>query len=253
MELFDQIVITEIQPPYIVHSKKGRKFQMADRQSYGLSLCISGQITYTMDGKTYVSNQSNAILLPQGGTYSLYGDKEGFFPVVNFKCSGFECKQIKLLPLDNAQACLQGFEALKSLFLHGENRLNIYSAFYALLSNVSYSDSHARKRLEPIIRYISENIRKTDLSNTVLARQLGISEVYLRKLFLSCYNITPRQYILDLRIRAAKQMIADTPFTITAIAEECGFTSLYHFCRVFKQRTGFTPTQYAAANRIHKP
>ena len=74
----------------------------------------------------------------------------------------------------------------------------------------------------------------------------------MRKLFLSYYHITPKQYVLDIRIRKAKQLLCDTPFSVTAIAEECGFSSVYHFCRVFKEKTGFTPTEYANLNKIYQ-
>ena len=37
-----------------------------------------------------------------------------------------------------------------------------------------------------------------------------------------------------------------------AIAQDCGFSSVYHFCRCFKQRTGKTPTQYAAENKTYQ-
>ena len=73
---------------------------MTNRQSYGLSLCISGQITYTMNGENYISDQNKAVLLPKGGTYSLHGDKEGFFPVVNFKCENFNCDEIVVVSLE---------------------------------------------------------------------------------------------------------------------------------------------------------
>ena len=225
---------------------------MIDRQSYGLSLCISGQITYTMNGRSYVSNPDTAVFLPQGGTYSLYGDKEGLFPVVNFKCENFHCDAITVVPLENAQACRKDFDTLKDLFLHDKNHLKIYSAFYELLDSVSSANAHKQRPLAFVIRYIAENIHDPALSNTCLAKQIGISEVYLRKLFLAQYNTTPKQYILDIRIQKAKQMLTNTPFTVTAIAEECGFSSLYHFCRAFKQKTGMTPTKYAALNKIYQ-
>lgn len=250
MNILDNIVVTQIQPPIVVHSKKGREFQMTNRHSYGLSLCISGQITYTMNGNQYISNPSNAVLLPQGGTYTLLGDKEGQFPVINFKCENDNDKEIVIFPLENPQACIKSFEALKDLFLHNENQLKIYSTFYELLDKVSSVNS--QNPLDSVIKYIAENIQNPELSNTCLARQLGISEVYLRKLFSAHYNITPKQYILNIRIRKAKQMLRDTPFTVVAIAEECGFSSVYHFCRAFKQRTGLTPTQYAVNSRVLK-
>lgn len=252
MGILDNLVITNIETPIVVHSKKGRKFQKKDRSNFGLSLCTSGQITYTMNGKSYISNQNNAVLLPQGGTYSLFGDKEGFFPVLNFECENINCNEIVIFPLENPQACIKDFEAFKDLFLRNESRLKIYSAFYELLDKVSSANSQKQNPLDSVIKYIAENLQSPDLSNTCLAKQIGISEVYLRKLFLAHYNITPKQYILDIRIRKAKQMLRDTPFTVAAIGEECGFSSVYHFCRIFKQRTGLTPTQYAINNRVFK-
>ena len=252
MNNLDNIVITDIEIPIVVHSKKGRKFQMTNRQSYGLSLCISGQITYTMNGENYISDQNKAVLLPKGGTYSLQGDKEGLFPVVNFKCENFNCNEIVVVPLENSQACIKDFETLKDLFLHDKNHLKIYSAFYELLDKVSSANLRKQHPLASVIEYIAENIQSPELSNTRLARQIGISEVYLRKLFLACYNITPKQYILDIRIKKAKHMLINTPYTVTAISEECGFSSVYHFCRVFKEKTGFTPTEYANLNKIYQ-
>lgn len=223
---------------------------MKARTSYGLSLCMSGQLTYTIHGENYVSHPGNAVLLPAGATYSIFGDKEGLFPLVNFQCTRFRCDTITVFPLENPQHCIKLFETLKSIFLHGENHLKIYSTFYELLSNVSYMNQHKQNPLGSVIQYIEENLENPELSNDVLAKKMGISEVYLRKLFVSHYAVTPRQYVLDLRIRHAKHLLCDTSCTVSTISEKCGFSSVYHFCRIFKQRTGQTPTQYASANRV---
>ena len=252
MNDLNKMVITQIQPPVVVNLEKGRKVQMKNRRSFGLSLCISGQITYTMNGKAYISNQSNAVILPQGGTYSLLCDREGLFPVLNFTCENFHCDEIVILPLKNAQACMQNFETIKNMFFYNESSFKVYSVFYELLGNVFSANTPKSTPLDCVIQYIAENIQNPELSNTCLARQIGISEVYLRKLFLAHYNITPRQHILDIRIRKAKQLLCDTPLTVATIAEKCGFSSVYHFCRMFKQRTGLTPTQYAANNKVYK-
>lgn len=252
MGVLDDIVITKIDRPFVVHSEKGRRIQMTNRKSYGLSLCISGQITYTMNGKSYISKQDNAVLLPQGGTYSLYGDREGLFPVVNFKCSDFVCNDITVFQLNNPQACLKEFENLKYLFLCNESRLKIYSAFYGILSKISFENSIIHNPLGPIIEYMEEHVSDSDLSNTKLAKTMGISEVYLRKLFITYQNCTPKQYVLNMRIQKAKNMLVDTPYRVSAIAEECGFGSLYHFCRAFKQKTGMTPTEYSNLHKIYQ-
>lgn len=252
MGILDNIVITNIKTPIVVHSEKGRKVEMTNRHSYGLSFCISGQITYTMNGKNYVSNQYNAVLLPQGRTYSLYGDNEGLFPVINFLCTGLDCKEIAVLPLQNPQVCLRQFEALQRLFLHKESNLKIYSTFYDLLAQIASSKEQNTKLLDFVAKHINDNIQNPSLSNIQLANQVGISEVYLRKLFLTHYHITPKQYILRLRLDKAKQLLLNSPYSVTAIAHECGFSSVYHFCRSFKQHIGQTPTQYALENRTYQ-
>ena len=57
----------------------------------------------------------------------------------------------------------------------------------------------------------------------------------------------------DIRIR----IIGDKSFFISllkinAVAEHCGFSNQYHFCRLFKEKTGLTPTEYMKQNRIYK-
>ena len=249
---FNKLVVTGIRQPRVVYSQKGRTFKAESRRYFGIVFCMSGQITYTMNGKTYVSNQGNAIFLPHGSSYSLVGDSEGQFPVINFLGKGLDCKEITVLPLEDPQAHLQRFKTLQRLFLRNESQMKIYSTFYDLLDQLMSPSDQNTDQLAFAMKYIEAHIQDPTLSNVELAKHLGISEVYLRKQFQACYHITPKQYILDIRIRKAKQLLIDTPFAIAAIAEECGFSSAYHFCRCFKQRTGKTPTQYASANRSYE-
>ena len=68
-----------------------------------------------------------------------------------------------------------------------------------------------------------------------------VSEVYFRKLFLKHMNTSPKQYIIDIRLQKAKQLLAEGVFSISAISEKCGFSNPYHFCRIFKDRIGIPP------------
>ena len=252
MDSFENVVITKIDIPVVVSSTKGHYFEMENRATFGLSLCISGQIIYTSNGKQIVSNKSTAIILPKGASYTLRGDKEGFFPVVNFWCSGLDITEVCAIELEHPDACLKLFNTVKELASHEHSRLKMFSTFYELLNEVFRSDKQNNTHLDSAVRLIAKNMHNPEFSNTTLAQQLGISEVYLRKLFASHYNTSPKQYILDCRIKKAKQILVDTSFSITAIAAECGFQSLYHFCRTFKNRTGLTPTQFADNNKVFK-
>lgn len=223
---------------------------MKDRRYFGLTLCMSGQITYRMNGKSFVSTKDTVLLLPQGGTYDIAGDKDGFFPVINFLADGLDVHELKVIPLENPQVCVSLFETLQKAFVSGKSPFYIFSVFYQLLDEIVTQSTDRPNVLIPALKYIEQNLSSPVLSNQGLADFLGISESYLRKLFIQHLDTTPKQYILNLRIQKARQLLSDTVQPVTAISEVCGFTSVYHFSREFKQKTGLSPTQYAQRNRV---
>lgn len=245
-------IIDEIHPPYTVYSEKNRVYKTSHRLTFALTFCRSGQITYTMNGKKYVSHPGTALLLPQGGAYELIGDSTGWFPVINFTSTNLKCDDIIVFSLQHPQSCIKDFETLNNLFISNKSHLKIYSTFYDLLDKLTYESLPQSKRMASIIQYIENHISSPDLSNAEIAAQSYISEVYLRKLFSTFYDTSPKQYILNMRIQKAKHLLTNTAYTVTAIAEQCGFSSLYHFCRIFRSKTGMSPTEYATTNRIYE-
>ncbi len=247
--MFKDVIVTKIYEPVTVFSQKGRRFEMKERDCFGLSLCLSGQITYRMGEREFVSRQGTATLLPYGATYTLHGDSDGLFPVIDFDATGLDLKEFLILPLENQTVLAEEYEQLKNAFLAGD-RLQVFERFYRMLRQIF--PEQAPRPLANVLKYIETHLQKTDLNNQFLAQQMGISEVYLRKLFAKHLQTSPKQYILNARIRKAERLLAETAKSVGVIAEECGFSGPYHFCRAFKQRTGQTPTEYAETHRIFK-
>ncbi|MBQ9760554.1 MAG: helix-turn-helix transcriptional regulator [Clostridia bacterium] len=242
--------VTVIDQAISVYSPKGRYEKMQNRRCYGLSLCLDGQITYTQNGVEYVSNENTAILLPKGGTYLIHGDRTGHFPVINFDCMEHLCDKITVLPIQNREQLLSDFEMMKRLIRFDENRAQIFSIFYAMLHTLS-SESTPHE-LKNAIRRIKSDYSDPSLTNERLARECNISEVYFRKLFTKHFKISPKQFVINVRLQRAKELLCEGALTITAIADACGFSSAYHFCRIFKDHTGTTPSEYRKANQIFK-
>ncbi|MBQ8409899.1 MAG: helix-turn-helix transcriptional regulator [Clostridia bacterium] len=250
MELLRNLTVTGNLEVVTVRQIKGTGAEIKSRPSYGLSFCYDGQITYTLDGVDYISDPDCAIILPKGKTYSLRIDKGGFFPLINFDCDGFLCDKHIVLPLKNPSALIKEFEYIKKLSLFEKNRPKMMSAFYSLLDGIISQTDESGSIIGGAVAYLEANLSDPTLTNAVLANQANISEVYFRQLFLKRYGITPRQYIIGARIAKAKQMLSSGNKKISAIAEECGFVSVYHFSRCFKEKTGMTPTEYMNSNRI---
>ena len=249
--MLNEIIITDITDIFTVFSPKGRSAKIQNRDSYALSFCEEGQITYTHNGNKFISDKDHAVILPQGQSYSIYGDKTGSFPVINFTCADILCDTVISLPIDNSKSYMKDFNRLQSLSLFGENRTEMMSIFYHMLHRLSSQNSSCQVIL-PAIKYLENNYQNPNLTNKKLAEQCKLSEVYFRRVFTNYYNMSPKQFLIDIRINKAKQLLSEGAMKINVIASNCGFSNQYHFCRIFKEKTGLTPTEYMKQNMIYK-
>ncbi|MBE6546671.1 MAG: helix-turn-helix domain-containing protein [Ruminococcaceae bacterium] len=243
-----QLTVTELLGVITVYSPKGKQTTIKNRPSYGLSLCREGQIIYTHNGQDYVSDKDHAVLLPMGESYTLRRTETGYFPVINFLTQQPVCDRITLIELRNREILLTQYEELKKLFMHRGSRAKLLSIFYEMLYEIAIQAE--ADELQGALQAIYENYHLPTLTNACLAAECAISEVYFRKLFKQRMGISPRQFIIDLRIQKAKQLLSEGSLKIWAIAEACGFGDSYHFCKSFKQHTGMTPQEYRKSNPI---
>ena len=62
--------------------------------------------------------------------------------------------------------------------------------------------------------------------------------------FKEKYGISPSEYVAELRISKAKELLLNEDINISEIAQECGFSSLYSFSRAFKENVGISPIKF---------
>ncbi len=251
MDGLNNIILTKIEEVFTILSPKGRFETINNRKWYGLSFCQDGQITYLHNGKEFVSDKDHVIFLPKGESYSLRGDKKGTFSVINFSAENFPCDEFMLIPISDVDAFLHDFKQMKALALFERNRAKVIAFFYEIIYRLNIQQEASLGIVDLILNYIEKNYSDISLTNLFLAENFGISEVYLRKLFSKYLGTTPKQYILDTRITMAKQLLSEGVLKISEVTEKCGFSNQYHFCRIFKEKTGVTPTDYGKENRIY--
>lgn len=149
-----------------------------------------------------------------------------------------------VIPLYQNEEYFSEYRKLRRLEMENGSRLKIMSVFYAILDRLMNEPKTKNPYMNRAVQYILAHLMDPALSNDRIALELGISEVYLRRLFLENYKTTPKQYIIEARIQLARQMLRESHLSITDISFQCGFSSTYHFCRTFKSHAGLSPSEY---------
>lgn len=112
-----------------------------------------------------------------------------------------------------------------------------------LESPVDQSHNRTQDLYQGICIYIQENFHRP-ITRDNIAERFSISSNHLSRLFRQQGHMTLADYITWVRIDRAKFMLKKYNFKLNEVSVRCGFNDVNYFCRVFKNRTGQTPTVY---------
>ncbi len=246
---FEELTVSKLGSLTTVKRTKGETLFVNHRFAYAVSFCLSGRLTYTHNGKKFVSDPDHAILLPKGQNYMLHCNESGEFPVINFYATDSFCPtEFYTVKLGNLTPYINDYNTLQHLDLLKKStcRIKSLAVFYSILSRLASETKpyEHNRTLALAVEHIENNISDPQLDIAVLADITHISEVFLRRLFKNELGISPKQYIIQLRLSKAKQLLISSGLPISQVAEDCGYSSIYHFSRAFKASTGYTPSEY---------
>ena len=81
------------------------------------------------------------------------------------------------------------------------------------------------------------------------ASEAGFSEGYFSRLFSSQTGLSFTDYLINIRIRHAKELLIQTDKTVSEIAFETGFSNGDYFSSSFSKREGMTPSAFRKRNK----
>ena len=113
--------------------------------------------------------------------------------------------------------------------------------------NVLRNSQVLSKPIVLCIDYIYSHLHNR-ITVSELAEYLGLSDSYLSKLFHKEMGLPISQYILNLKIEKAKNLLQYSEYNIVDIANYLSFSSQSHFIQVFQRFTGVTPHKYRTQN-----
>ena len=210
-----------------------------------LTIVLKGTLNYEVDKKPWALNSGDAVFIRKDSirareqsndvdyvSFNFNGNVDFFIPNRITDCVNSE---INLL----ITVC----DGIYSKYFNWQNKIDgVLKVIFSLIRE----KLHSREE-NPIVlktkRYIRENISKK-LNLNDIAKHIGYSPNYCDTLFKKYTNQPILDYVIENKISEAKLLLTQKILPLKEVAFSCGFEDYNYFSRLFKSKTGYTPSEY---------
>lgn len=222
------------------------------RVHHGLLFTLAGTETYCFFDREIRAVPQSVLYIPKGEKYSIKfeGDVSRVI-TVDFETVGNIDRRPFCIGFSSAGEIKSVFEDMERLWIKNEAESTplIKSCFFKaitlmMLRERTYSNSKYLDLIKPAVDYLHDNFLDPDFRIEALFEISGISARYFETLFFKEFNQTPKQYIISLKIKMAQELLLNEKYSIGDIASKLGYTDVYHFSKIFKAKTGRTPSSF---------
>ena len=250
-EQWKNIIITDISVAIYVPPNSGKHIHN-NRPYHGLVLNDSNSVKDYIfdDGRIMHTDQNTLFYLPKGSSYHVDQHRSGGCYAINFDAE--ICEEPFCISFRNTEQLLYQYKTACDAWRSQEDNRKIlamralYDSIYRIQKEQQkhYASGQLRSLIFPAIEEIDSSFGENELSVSHLAELCGISEVYLRRLFMNVFGVSPKEYIIQKRIEHAKALLLSGDFSVSEVGILCGYAEPCHFSREFSKRVGVTPSQF---------
>ena len=136
----------------------------------------------------------------------------------------------------NAMNLIKGRELLKNNFTGNQVQEEKIKKIEA--------ESPDERLLKRVMKVINDNMSNSNLNVEMIAAEVGISRVHLHRKLKELTNQSTRDFIRNVRLKQAADLLAEKKHSVSEVAALTGFTNLTYFSTVFKDTYGVSPSNY---------
>ncbi len=127
-----------------------------------------------------------------------------------------------------------------------------YSREYLLEAkpNVDATSSPDDKFLAKLVCIIEQNIDDPEFGTVKISKEVGVSRTQLYRKMAALTDMTVKEFIRNVRLQKAAQLIVQDHLTISEVAYSVGFMQVAYFRKCFKEMYGMTPSLYAKSKSL---
>ena len=220
---------------------------------------INGKSTVHFNGKTFNTKENTIRFLPKGKNKEYNVEKwefgeciDVFFDTdVPISNEAFVIDLVKNANIANLFRKLFTVWVSRSDGYYFECKSLLYKIF-AEIQKLNYLPKEQYDTIKPAIKYIEKNFLNNKIPVDFLAKECGISETYLKKLFNKKFGVSPIKYIIRLKINYACDLLRSNRYSVTQVAQFCGYDNVYYFSRQFKEYVGTAPSVFVEQYKSSK-
>lgn len=243
--------VTSIEVVVRVPVNKDSMLYWMRRTSHGLMFQLSGQMKYCYGDQEYTVREGDIFYFPKGKKYrGMPITPSAICLCVNFQINEDLFCEPQIYRWECSRKVEGLFDQLNITWLQQGNSFQCMSLLYEIMSCVyaahhaTYASPQKKVRFLKVRDYIDNHFTEPDLSVTTISNAVGISSVYIRKLFSEFALMSTTEYITSLRMNYAKGLLQEGAMTIAQVAEAVGYCDCGHFSKKFKAVTGHRPNDF---------
>ena len=134
-------------------------------------------------------------------------------------------------------------------------RFECISLLYKIFSELqksSYIPESKYRLIKPALDIIRTDFLERDIHTPELAAASGISESYLKQLFGERFGVSPKKYIIQMKINYAAELLSLGEYGVATVATMSGYSDLGLFSRQFTKYMGISPSGFMKRYRSSK-
>ena len=222
-------------------------------KDYEIIIYTNGSGITTVNGKNFNVSPGKIVIVPPGYVHSSSNATENCERIyIMGDFSQFILPDCPTLILDNPEK--EGLYLANMIYNNRYNNQEYITALinaflHFLLQNIKLDDK-IYLTVKNISEFIISNFHDYDINLHTLLESSGYAADYIRSQFKKITNQTPIEFLTKIRINHARYLIDiyKNTYSMTEIAEKCGFDDYAYFSRRFKQITGVSPKKYMSGN-----
>lgn len=222
-------------------------------------------IHYIIDGEGYFNGdklgKNSFFLVNKNHRMCYYPDKDNPWKYIYIRIWGSDAERLLSKSTNHSGELVGTFSDVKRLFslVNAYNTLctshidntdlqKACATLFMLINpagifksnpHLPIAESHAVSIKEFIDKNYYKKITMEDIADTFF-----LSRAYIRNIFVDNFGISPKQYLTDIRIKRACELLHETDMSISIISRSVGYDDSLIFSRFFKMHTGISPTEY---------